>query len=66
MMSAPERARLLLGGMGAHTSSQISTPNFMPLVVTKSLGSALTEMELPAKKNDVGFKSWAEANQRFS
>ena len=56
----------VLGGIGAHTSSQISTPNFTPLLVTKSLGSALTVRLLPAKKKAVGFRSWAEANQRFS
>ena len=42
------------------------TPNFTPLLVTKSLGSALTVRLLPAKKKAVGFRSWAEANQRFS
>ena len=48
------------------TREGISTPNFTPLLVTKSLGSALTVRLLPAKKKAVGFRSWAEANQRFS
>ena len=34
MISAPANARLLLGGIGAQTSSQISTPNFIPSPVT--------------------------------
>ena len=38
--SAPDKAKWLLGGIGAHTSSQISTPNLTPCDVKKSFDSA--------------------------
>ena len=48
MMSAPARARWLLGGVGAHTSSQISMPKVTPSIVRKSCGKEVMETEWPA------------------
>ena len=64
--SAPAIARLLLGGSGAQTSSQISTPKHTPFAVRKTFGLGSTIMLFPAKLISVGFSSLADANHRLS